>query len=213
MAAGARYNALLGLPSSESAATAQGGFQDYLDNFGFQHDLDTGSRAIIGNQASRRLLGSGSTLKALQNYGLGERAQYQQNYLNQVGGQQAAGLSAANALSGVGTAYTGQVSNNNNSAASAVGNAALAGAASNTNLLGSALGAAAMLSDERAKTITAKLGELPDGLPVYRFTYIGSPIEHTGPLAQDVALYRPWALGPVRKDGMLTIRPDLLEVA
>lgn len=208
-----QYNAELGLPSPVSQEDAQSGFQNYLNNFGFQHDLDTGSTAIRGNQASRRLLGSGSTLKALQNYGLGLRSQYQGNYMNYLGNQQAAGLSAANSLAGTSTAYTGQVVQNNDSRATNIGNAALAGAAANTNFLGSALSAAAMLSDERAKIITAKVGELEDGLPIFRFRYIGSDLEHTGPLAQDVALYRPWAIGPVRDDGMLTILPDMLEAA
>ncbi len=199
------YNALLGLPSNISQDQAKSGFQNYLDNFGFQHELDQGSKAIIGNQASRRLLGSGSTLKALQNYGLDTRSQYQQNYMNQLGNQQAAGLGAATSLAGVGSNYTGQVSANNNSRATNIGNAALAGASMNTNLLGSAMGAAAMLSDERAKIITAKVGELEDGLPVFRYRYVGSPLEQTGVIAQDVALYRPWALGPVRDDGLLSV--------
>ncbi len=59
----------------------------------------------------------------------------------------------------------------------------------------------------------AKVGELGDGLPIYRFKYTGSDIEHTGPMAQDVALYRPWALGPVRADGLMTINFDMLEAA
>lgn len=210
-----QYNAELGLPSPVSQDQAQSGFQNYLNNFGFQHELDTGSTAIRGNQASRRLLGSGSTLKALQTYGLGLRSQYQGNYMNYLGNQQAAGLSAANSLAGTSTAYTGQVVQNNDSRATNIGNAALAGAVSNTNLLGSAMGAAAMLSDERAKTITAKVGELEDGLPVYRFTYTGSPlVEHVGVMAQDVAKYRPWALGPARPDGMMSVDYDrLLEAA
>lgn len=192
---------------------AETGFQNYLNNFGFQHELDTGSTAIRGNQASRRLLGSGSTLKSLQNYGLGLRDQYRGNYLNALGNQQALGLNASSALAGVGSNYSGQLVSNQNSRATNIGNAALAGAANNTNFLGSALSAAAMLSDERAKIVTAKVGELEDGLPIYRFRYTGNPWEHTGPLAQDVALYRPWAIGPVREDGMLTILPDMLEAA
>jgi hypothetical protein len=206
------YNALLGLPSDVSQEEAQGAFQNYLGNFGFQNELDNGSQAIIGNQASRRLLGSGSTLKGLQRFGLGLRDQYRGNFLNSIGNQQAGGLQAASALAGVGSQYTGQVSANNNQNAQTIGNAALARAGSNTNFLSGLISSAAMLSDERAKTITAKLGELEDGLPIYRFTYHGSDVEHVGPLAQDVALYRPWALGPPR-DGMMTILPEMLEAA
>lgn len=213
LAAQGNYNALLGLPSTVPQPDAQRGFENYLSNFGFDRDLSQGSRAIIGNQASRRLLGSGSTLKALQTYGLGLRDQYRTNYLNLLGNQQAAGLNAATSLAGVGSNYTGQVSANNNSRASAVGNAALAGAAGNMNFLGSIIQGAALLSDERAKTITARIGELEDGLPVYRYRYTGSEIEHSGVIAQDVALYRPWALGPVRDDGMLSVDYSKLEAA
>jgi hypothetical protein len=212
-AAREQYNSLIGLPSSVSPEQGQQGFQNYLNNFGFQHELDQGSTAIRGNQASRRLLGSGSTLKRLQDYGLGLRSQYQGNYLNYLGNQQAAGLSAAGTLAGTSTAYTGQVVQNNDSRATNIGNAALAGAANNTNYLTAAMTAAAMMSDERAKIVTAKLGELEDGLPIFRFRYIGSDLEHAGPMAQDVALYRPWALGPVRDDGMMTILPAMLEAA
>lgn len=208
-----QYNALLGLPSTVSQQDAEGGFQNYLNNFGFQHELDQGSTAIRGNQASRRLLGSGSTLKALQNYGLTTRDTYRTNYLNSIGNQQALGLSAASAQAGVGSNYSGQLVANQNSKATNIGNAALAGAANNTNFLGSALGAAAMLSDERAKTIIAKVGELSDGLPLYEYTYNGDDTVHIGPVAQEVAMYRPEALGPVRSDGMMTILPHMLEAA
>lgn len=208
-----QYNALLGLPSNVDPNTARQGFDNYLNLSGFGDELSQGMQGIVGNQAARRLLGSGSTLKSLERYKLGLRGGYLNNYLNQIGNQQAAGLSAANALAGVGSNYTGQVSANNNSAASAIGNAALARAGMNTNFLSGLIGAAATLSDERAKTVTAKLGEMEDGLPIYRFKYTGSDIEHDGVLAQDVALYRPWALGPVRPDGMLTVDYDALEAA
>ena len=208
-----QYNALVGLPSSVSLDDARTGFENYLNTAGFGDEMAQGNRGIVGTQAGRRLLGSGSTLKALERYKLGLRGGYLQNYLNNIGNQQALGLNAATSLAGVGSQYTGQVSANNTSNAQTIGNAALARAGSNTNFLSGLISSAAMLSDERAKVITARVGELEDGLPLYRYRYVGSDIEHEGPLAQDVALYRPWALGPVRPDGMLTIRPDLLEAA
>lgn len=208
-----QYNALLGLPSPVSLEQARGGFNNYLDTAGFDDEYAQGNRGIVGTQAGRRLLGSGSTLKALERYKLGLRGGYLNNYLNNIGNQEALGLNAATSLAGVGTQYTGQVSQNNNSNAQTIGNAALARSASNTNFLSGLIGAAATLSDERAKIVTAKVGELEDGLPLYRYRYIGSDIEHEGPMAQDVANYRPWALGPVRPDGMMTIRTDLLEAA
>lgn len=201
----ARYNALIGLPSAVPQGEAQQGFQNYLTNFGFQHDLDQGSQAIIGNQASRRLLGSGSTLKALQNYGLGLRNQFAGNYLNLLGNQQAAGLNAATSLSGAGSNYTGQVSANNNAAASAVGNAALSRAASNTNFLGSAITAAAMLSDRRAKTDVKRIGKLDSGVGIYSYRYKGSDAPQVGVMAQEVEKKRPDAMGPRTPEGFRTV--------
>lgn len=201
----ANYNALIGLPSAVPQGQAQAGFNNYLTNFGFQHELDQGSQAVIGNQASRRLLGSGSTLKALQTYGLGLRNQYAGNYLNLLGNQQAAGLGAATSLAGAGSNYTGQVSANNNSRASAVGNAALAGASNNMNFLGSAMSAAAMLSDERAKTDIKRIGKLDSGVGIYSYRYKGSDAPQVGVMAQEVEKKRPDALGPRTREGFRTV--------
>lgn len=207
------YNALIGLPGStpKAAAAAQGGFENYLKNFGYASELDQGSRAITGSQAAQGLLGSGSTLKSLQRFGLGLRGQFGSNYLNLLGNQQALGANAAGAMAGVGTNYTGQVTNNNNSAASAIGNAALARSATNTNFLGSALSAAAMASDIRVKRDIVKLGELADGLGIYSFRYIWGVVEHIGVMAQEVARLRPWALGPLINGEIMTVNYGRLD--
>lgn len=207
------YNALVGLPSSVSLEDARTGFDNYLNTAGFDDEYEQGVRGIVGGQAARRMLGSGSTLKSLERFRQGLKGQYFGNYLNSVGNQQALGLNAATSLAGVGSQYTGQVTQNNMQNAATIGNAALARSASNTNFLSGLIGAAATLSDERAKTITAKVGEMEDGLPIYRFRYTGSDIEHVGPMAQEVALYRPWALGPRRDDGMMTVDYSMLEAA
>lgn len=207
------YNALVGLPSSVSMEDARRGFDNYLNTAGFDDEYEQGVTGIVGGQAARRMLGSGSTLKGLERFRQGLKGSYFGNYLNSIGNQQAMGLNAATSLAGVGSQYTGQVSQNNNNQASGIANAALTRSATNTNFLSGLISSAAVLSDERAKVITAKVGELEDGLPVYRFRYTGSEIEHEGPMAQDVELYRPWALGPVRPDGMLTVNYDMLEAA
>lgn len=200
------YNALIGLPGATPQATvaAQGAFDNYLKNFGYQQELDQGSRAITGSQAARGLLGSGSTLKALQRFGLGLRGQFGSNYLNLVGNQQALGANAAGAMAGVGTNYTGQVTNNNNSAASAIGNAALARASNTTNFLAGAMQAAAA-SDSRVKWDIQKLGEFADGLGIYSFRYIWGVAQHIGVMAQEVAQLRPWALGPKIDGEIMTV--------
>ena len=53
---------------------------------------------------------------------------------------------------------------------------------------------AIMASDRRLKRDIVKLGELPDGLGVYAYRYLWSPLRHVGVMAQDVANLRPWAL-------------------
>lgn len=199
------YNALIGLGTPEQQATASGQFDNYLKNFGFDQELSQGSRAITGNQAAKGLLGSGSTLKGLQRYGLGLRDQYRGNFLNLLGNQQALGLNAAGIGAGVGTNYTGQVSQNNNNYAQTVGNAALARSANNTNFLSGILGAgAAAFSDERLKADIERIGELEDGLGVYSYRYLWETARRIGVMAQEVARLRPWALGPVTA-GFLTV--------
>jgi hypothetical protein len=72
--------------------------------------------------------------------------------------------------------------------------------------LGSILGAAAQLgsaaimaSDRRLKRDVVKVGELEDGLGIYRYNYIwqkGGDPSLVGVMADEVATLRPWALGP-----------------
>lgn len=62
---------------------------------------------------------------------------------------------------------------------------------------GSAASAAAA-SDRRVKENIERVGELPDGLGVYRWNYVwdGPETRHEGVMADEVAALRPWALGP-----------------
>lgn len=78
----------------------------------------------------------------------------------------------------------------------------------NTLISGAAVGAS--FSDSRLKTVHRQLGSLEDGLPIYSWSYLWEPdVVHVGPLAQDVAKYRPEALGP-EVGGYLTIIPARL---
>lgn len=87
------------------------------------------------------------------------------------------------------------------------------------NAAASAGSAAIMASDRRLKTNVVKIGTLPDGLVVYDYRYAPAPTEavaalmpqsgggdqiHRGVMADEVALRRPWALGPV-VDGYATV--------
>jgi hypothetical protein len=50
------------------------------------------------------------------------------------------------------------------------------------------------LSDRRLKADVEKLGERPDGLGVYAFRYLWSPVRHIGVMAQEVLDVKPEAV-------------------
>jgi len=100
MAAGqqahAQQQALLGLGGDPAAA--QQAFQQWQDSTGFQHRLNTGQQAITGNAAASGMLGSGSTLKALQQHGQNLGTQSFDNYFAQLGGLGQGGMAATGML-------------------------------------------------------------------------------------------------------------------
>lgn len=92
------------------------GLQSFQNSSGFQNQLDTGSRAVTDNAASRGLLQSGATGQALTSYGNNLAQQSYNNYLSQVLGAGNQGISAQNAITAA-----GQVSNTNGSSSSKQG--------------------------------------------------------------------------------------------
>lgn len=79
-------------------------------------------------------------------------------------------------------------------------------------LLSSAASAKKAFSDRRLKQNIEKIGEEPDGLGIYRFSYIDPPNDRlaalmpnaeggdrrfVGVMADEIEVLRPWALGPV----------------
>ena len=133
--AGTAMQSLLGL-SGDPRAYDQA-FNNYRNSTGYQFQFDQGNRAIQNSAAAQGGLLSGNAIKAGQRYGQQMGQSSFQQYLDRLYGQQGVGLTAANALAGVGTNFAGAVGANNNSAADARGNAALAGAGQTNALLGS----------------------------------------------------------------------------
>jgi hypothetical protein len=178
---------LLGLGGGDPQA-----FQKYLDSSGYKFTLDSGSKAITGNAASRGLLNSGSTLKALTQFGQDLASTKMDNYLGQLGSLAKIGLGAGGLV-----ADAGQYSK---------------GSAGSGGGLGSFLGAL-LACDIRLKDNVELVGTLPGGLSLYAFDYIpghGLPEgRHVGPMAHEVAEKQPQALGP-KIDGYLTIDPAKL---
>ncbi len=131
--AGSNINALLGLGGDQAAANRA--FGQYRDSTGYQFQLDEGNRAMDRTAAARGGLQSGAALKAGQRYGQQLGSSAFQTYLNNLYQQQGVGLSATNAVAGVGTNFANAVGANNNNAADATGNAALANAGNINSLL------------------------------------------------------------------------------
>ena len=84
---------LLGLDGDPAAANEA--FQRFQDSTGFQFRTDRGIDAITGNRATRGLLNSGGTLKALNDFGQGIGSEEFSNFLAQLGALQGSGLNAA----------------------------------------------------------------------------------------------------------------------
>lgn len=97
---GAATQAMSGLLGLNPAAApgAQAGFNNYLSTIGFQDQLSEGADAILGSAAADGALGSGSTLRALERFRTGLRAQQFNNYLGQLGGLSQQGLSAGSLI-------------------------------------------------------------------------------------------------------------------
>lgn len=104
---------LLGLkPASAGTSNA---FNNYLGSTGYNFQLQQGAAAINANAASKGLLNSGGTAKALTAYGQNLGSSYFNNYLNQVGGLntqlQNTATAGQNQLGAIANAGTGAGSN------------------------------------------------------------------------------------------------------
>lgn len=170
------------------------GFNAYRNSTGYNNIFNEAMRGVTANAATRGLLSSGATLRASQDRA-GELAQQQyENYLRQMleAGriQLGAGGNLANTIAGAGSRGTSR------------GAVDLLGG---LGALGQGIGGFATLSDIRLKDNIVKIGEEPDGLGIYEFTYKGSDEVHVGVMAQEVAELRPHALGPLTEDGFMTV--------
>lgn len=117
------------------------GYQDWFSNQLGLYDRRVGQfnldrNVLNDNYNGDRAFGA-SNFEADRGYQTG-RYDTQTNDLFRLSNQ---GLTAANALAGVGQNYVGQVSSNNNNQASITGNAALAGAANTSGVVNNALNA------------------------------------------------------------------------
>ncbi|HEY2482091.1 MAG TPA: hypothetical protein VGI30_07835 [Caulobacteraceae bacterium] len=108
-------NGFLGL-GGDPAAT-QKAFQTYLNSTGYQFDLNQGLDAVATSKAASGLLGSGSLVTALDQYGTGLAQQFGQQYVGNLMDETKVGANSANALAQSGQAYVNAANSNSNSAA------------------------------------------------------------------------------------------------
>jgi hypothetical protein len=93
-------SALLGAGGDTGAADAA--FKNYLGSSGYNFMMDQGTRALTGNAATKGLLHSGGTLKAVSDFGQKTGTQYFNNYLTNLGALAGLGQNAANSIIGAG---------------------------------------------------------------------------------------------------------------
>lgn len=193
-------SALLGLGGDPSAQ--QGAFDTWKGNTGYQFGLDQGTQAITGGAASKGLLNSGSTAKALNQFGQDYASTKYNDYLTQLSGLANQGLQAGSLLANAGQESTshseGQSTSNSTSSGKSGGG---------KGGLGGLLGAGASLvaaSDRRLKMNIIKLYDRKDGLGVYTYNYINGKGPYKGVMADEVEKIMPEALGPVI-DGYATV--------
>lgn len=155
------------------------GFNAYKDATGFDALSEIGSRGITGNAAARGLLRSGSAGKALVDYGNTMNNQYAQQFIQNLLGLSDVGLKAGSIVGGAGE----------------VGEAQKKSKPGIGGFLGQ-IGAGIAASDRRLKKNIKEVGKLDNGLTVYDYDYIWG--EHAkGVMADEVAILKPEALGPV----------------
>ena len=103
-----------GAASAISALLGNGGTQgqqDAFNNFknssGYNFDLQQGTNAITGSAAAKGLLNSGSTAKAISNYGQNTANNFLQQYIQNQMGEAGLGIQANNSINGAGQTSQG----------------------------------------------------------------------------------------------------------
>lgn len=222
----AKYNA--GDPATTAAqgwvtnTLGHQGGNPYLDqsiaqsgnDMAHQVNANLGTRGNLGGSVQEKILahelGKNSLDARMQDY-------YQQQQLQAQAAGMAPGLAAGqramldpvfsaagaatmpiNAASGYAGGIGSLLGQYTNTKTSQPWGSALLGAISN----GAA--SAAMASDMRLKEDIRRVGATEGGIPLYSYRYKGGEQFHIGPMAQEVALLQPDALGPERH-GFMTV--------
>lgn len=97
------------------------GFKNYTNSDGYNFLLDSGSRAISGNMATKGLLNSGATLKAEQEFGQNLGATQLQNYIGDVSDLAKLGLGGGSLISGAGNVFNSNSTGSGSSSGGGLG--------------------------------------------------------------------------------------------
>lgn len=169
---------LLGVSDGGNAFDA---FSKYKDLAGYAPALRDMQRGVVGGQASKGLLNSGSTSTKLLQKGQELDSSTFGNFLQQLAG-----------LSGLGLQGGGLVTNAGQTSSSQ------GGGPSTASTIASAVGTiASIFSDRRTKRDITHIQDFDDGLGLYTFRYLDDEELRLGVMADEVEKIRPWALGPV----------------
>jgi hypothetical protein len=172
------------LTGTGDTGAANAGYNNYLQQAGYQPAMTALARNITGQGAAAGILNSGSTAKALQSRGAELNQSFYNNYLQQLAGLSGLGLQAGGLV-----ANAGQQSDSSSKG----------GSPSTLGSIASTVGGiASIFSDRRLKRDIELIEREPDGLGVYAFRYVMSKVRVLGVMADEVAKLRPWALGPAR---------------
>lgn len=128
------------------------------------------------NEMNALLNGQQVTMPSMPQFNASGAAQPTQ-YMNAAQNQYQSNLDAFNA-------------NNMNANSFTNGLFSLGGSLGSAGIMANAAPAAFMFSDARLKKIIKRIGKTK-GIPLYLFKYLGSDIEHVGPIAQEVQKIRP----------------------
>lgn len=166
------------LTGQGDVGAAQGGFDQYLKNAGYENALARMMQGVTGGNAAQGLLRSGATSTALLNRGTELNQGMFNNYLGQLGNLAGIGQNAGGLVANVGQRSTGGGPSTAGTIASTIG------------------GIASIFSDPRLKQDAVRIGQMSDGLGIWHFRYFGGVKKFIGVMTDEVAKLRPWALGP-----------------
>lgn len=189
------------LMGGQGAADA---FGSYKKSIGYDQLMKDVMGAVSGKFGALGLGNSGAALRESQRQAGQIGQQAYGSWLDRLFGVQDRGMAGtAQMVSAGNRSESEQASQSQSSGTSS-------GSSNSKNGLGGMIGG--ILSDRRLKKDITRVGELDNGLGLYKFTYTDDRGPFIGVMAQEVAEIAPEALGPTTRDGYMTVNYDKLGI-